>query len=160
MYLEAIHPFIKSGPASSWVAVGIWWLWGACLCLQVTTWGTGHCLWALRWSWCGSAQVWDTIFWCLQSTWLFGPVLGLSLLLASCFARHYWECSEQLGLFWELHLIFCYFSFLFHSAQRLVSSLLSSPWQVAWLIPIGFRRSKSLPSCASCFTQSCLYFPL
>lgn len=38
--------------------------------------------------------------------------------------------------------------------------LLSSPWQVAWRISIGFRRSKSFPSCAGCFTQSCLYFPL
>lgn len=72
-----------------------------------------------------------------------GPGLGLHLLLASCCARHYWECSKQL---------------------RLTPSLLSSPWlwhgcfhrfqeeqeTVSHPVPAASARVASTSPCGEC----------
>lgn len=114
---------------------------GACRCLRVITWRTDPCLWALRWSW--DLFRFGTEYFSVLEHLAIGPGLGLHLLLASCCARHYWECSEQL---------------------RLVPSLLSSPWlwhgcchrfqeeqeTVSHPVPAASTRVASTSPCGEC----------
>lgn len=114
-----INCFIKTGPACSRVAVGMVVVGdlslspGDCMKNRPLPSGTEVELGA-------NLLKFGTEYFSVSECLAPGSGLGLLLLLASCCAGHYWECSEQL---------------------RLVPSLLSSCWQVAWLFPC-FRRNK------------------